>query len=116
MARQKYATLFERLVANTKIPDGQSEATGCWIWIGATTLSRRSKNRYPRINVRRGGKHCCLRAHRVMCEIMLERPLTKEEEPDHLCHNTLCINPDHLDPVHHLVNKSRIRRHEPEAN
>lgn len=106
----KYNTLLERLVANTMIPEGQSQDTGCWQWTAASKHSRRSPNRYPQMNMRIDGKHTTVAPHRVMCEIMLDRPLTADEEPDHLCHNTLCINPDHLDPVHHLINKGRIRR------
>jgi len=101
--------MFERLVANSYIPEGQSECTGCWIWKGKSTLSRSKKVTYPRINVRIGGKHKTLFAHRVMVAVIEGRPLESEEEPDHLCHVTMCINPDHLERVHRLVNRARRR-------
>jgi len=107
---RKYPTLFHRLLANTKIPEGQSETSGCWVWTGKSTASKRSGNRYPRINMWLDGKHKTLFAHRVMLATIEGVPIQTQEEPDHLCHNTMCVNPDHLERVHHLVNKKRIRR------
>lgn len=105
----KYSSMFERLVANTQVPDGQSPDTGCWIWTGKSTRSRKKELRYPRINVRVDGKHKTLFAHRVMVAIVEGRPIEEEHEPDHLCYNTMCINPDHLEEVHRLVNRARRR-------
>jgi hypothetical protein len=50
--------------------------------------------------------------HRVVGAEMLGRPLLKEEEPDHLCGNTLCIEEAHLEVVSKSENCSRARRAE----
>jgi len=106
----KYDSMFERLVAMSFIPEGQSELTGCWHWKGKSTLNRSKKTNYPRINVRIGGKHKTLFAHRVMVAVIEDRPLESKEESDHLCYNTMCINPDHLERVHRSVNRQRRRK------
>lgn len=96
----KYGTLFERLVANTAEPANDQ---ACWLWVG------KCSKRYPTLNVRIGGKHRTIKAHRAMlvcCELDGEPDLfwdlyelysVAEFEGDHLCfNNPLCINPDHL--------------------
>lgn len=45
-------------------------------------------------------------AHRVIWE-RLRGPLPEGTELDHLCRNRRCVNPDHLQPVSHLVNTRR---------
>lgn len=96
---KRYASLFERLVANTHEPENDQ---ACWVWSG----SRHYKG-YGTLNLRVDGKHTKVYAHRCMAEIMLERKLEMNEEPDHLCLNRACINPDHLDPVPRKVNNDR---------
>jgi Zinc-binding loop region of homing endonuclease len=100
----KYDTIFARLVANTAEPESTQ---GCWVWTAA--IDDRPGRGYPRINMRIDGKHRSLRAHRVMAQVFHPTPLTPEDEVDHLCYNTRCINPDHLDVVTKLVNLSRRR-------
>ena len=46
------------------------------------------------------------RAHRVAYELMIG-PIPKYLVLDHLCHNTICVNPYHLDPVPLAVNSAR---------
>lgn len=94
-----YASLFERLVANTYEPANDQ---ACWLWKGKLHYKG-----YGQLNARIDGKHTTLFAHRCMAEIMLERKLEPNEEPDHLCLNRACINPDHLDPVTRKVNNDR---------
>lgn len=101
----KYGSLYERLVANTRIPEDQNEHTGCWLWTGNLHYKG-----YGRLNVWRGGKLVKVYAHRCMAEHCLGRPLGPDEEPDHLCFNRACINPDHLDPVPRTVNLARRRK------
>lgn len=97
----RYSSLYERLVANTHEPEG---VHGCWVWKGAVGGSG-----YGRINRRVDGKHKSCDAHRVMGELIVGRSLESEEQVDHLCYNTACINPDHLEVVHYLVNLGRRR-------
>lgn len=94
-----YNSLFERLIANTHEPENEQ---ACWLWKGALHYKG-----YGHFNIRVGGKHMKCYAHRAMAEIMLGRKLEPNEEPDHLCLNRRCINPDHLDPVPRKVNNDR---------
>jgi hypothetical protein len=77
---------------------------GCWIW-----LASKGPNGY--------GQFCLegtrpLGAHRVALklfrgvDIMYGHALTI----DHLCHNPICVNPDHLEVVPQAVNTARRRR------
>lgn len=98
MTQRRYATLFARLVANTREPDNES---ACWIWTGAVGTNGR-----PRVNVRRNGKHCSCSAHRLMLGIFYA--LDAEAEASHLCSDSwLCINPDHLLPETKQQNMAR---------
>lgn len=68
--------------------------TGCWIWIGAV-----DRYGYGRIH---HGKH----AHRVFYEQRVG-PIPDGLQLDHLCRATLCVNPDHLEPVTAAENQRR---------
>ncbi|MFI7618020.1 HNH endonuclease signature motif containing protein [Nonomuraea terrae] len=85
-------TLRERILAKVE----ENEA-GCWIWQGA-----RDSKGYGKIKVdgiQRG-------AHRVAYEALVA-PITPGLVIDHLCRVTLCVNPEHLEPVTYLVNNLR---------
>ncbi len=86
----RYASLFERLVANTEEPDAP---TGCWLWTGY-----KDRWGYGRFNVRTPEG-----ARKRMAHIEMYRQVVGEVpeglQLDHLCHNEHCINPDHLEPV-----------------
>jgi hypothetical protein len=88
----KYDTMFQRLVANSEIPEDQNE-NGCWNWTG--TRDRRKE--YGMLNVRVEGKVKHLKPHRVMYEITRGVTLTEDQTVEHLCESGLCLNPDHLD-------------------
>lgn len=103
----RYSSLYERLLANSKIPEGQSENTGCWQWTGRTDGKRWP---YGRINIIVNGKHTTKAPHRLMEELLIGRKIDPEEETiDHLCFNTLCINPDHWDLTDRVENSIRGR-------
>lgn len=92
--------LLCRVAANvTLMPDG------CWRWDGSLTSTG-----YGRIGhggrASNGGKR--ERAHRVTHRL-LKGPIPEGTELDHLCRNTRCVNPDHLDAVTHRVNIQRAR-------
>ena len=81
-------TLRERIWAKVSI----DESTGCWNWIGAK--SKTGNVYYGFIGVAR--KNAL--AHRTMYQ--LERgEIPQGMTLDHLCRNTLCVNPEHLEPV-----------------
>ena len=70
---------------------------GCWLWNGAVDGCG-----YGRINI--GGRSAL--AHRVSYEHHVG-PIPPGLDIDHLCRNTSCVNPHHLEPVTRAVNVSR---------
>lgn len=118
----KYESMLHRLIANTEEPESP---TGCWVWKG-----RREPRGYGRLNVRRDGRHQKVYAHREMSrqvtggdfievELVPEDPLgpirlvprpprAYDCTDDHLCWNTACANPDHIEHgVTRVENTSR---------
>lgn len=71
--------------------------TGCWVWQRQKTASG-----YGRAVAPRGSRL----AHRVMWE-RHRGPVPAGLTLDHLCRNTLCVNPDHLEPVTNAENIHR---------
>jgi len=98
MSGQRYASTYERLVANTQEPEN---AQACWLWTGAV------RKQYPTLALRRPGKPHPLQhyAHRVM--LMQFEPLQPDHEAEHVCCNPLCVNPDHLEPLTGKANRQR---------
>lgn len=75
------------------------DGNGCWIWNGSTTGK---DGRYGQFIV--NGRP--FKAHRWSYEDH-KGTIPDGLELDHLCRVTLCVNPDHLEPVTHLVNVRR---------
>jgi hypothetical protein len=75
-----------------RLPD-----SGCWEWRG-----RNNSLGYGRV------KHNGLmqQAHRVVW-LILRKPIPDRLVLDHLCRNTICVNPDHLEPVTQRENTLR---------
>lgn len=71
--------------------------TGCWVWQGHL------HNGYGRMLTPEG---VVRPAHTVFYETKFG-PLPEGMEPDHLCRNRECVNPDHLEPVSRRVNCRR---------
>lgn len=72
--------------------------TGCWEWQGTI------KDGYP--------KHAslstlCNGVHRAALEAKHGKPLGKQAA-HHMCANTICVNPDHLQPVTHRENAAEM--------
>lgn len=108
--RSPYDSLFQRLVANSE-PTDPDNPRACWVWTGKVRAG--GSHAYPHINVWRDGSHKTLKAHRVMMEEVLDRPLGPWVEVDHLCHNTLCVNPDHLREATFVQNQNNRRGYRP---
>ncbi len=89
-ATKKYQKYNEKTVANVE--------TGCLIWQG-------SKNRkgYGRIKVDGANRL----AHRVAWQAANNQEIPEGYTVDHLCFNTSCVNPDHMEIVSPLVNNQR---------
>ena len=96
---RKLRDLGKRLMSKVKI-----DKKGCWGWQGARF--RKEYGDYAQIRIGRKNNSKCVKAHRVSYEHFVGKVL-KGLELDHLCHNTLCINPEHLQPVTHSINMSR---------
>lgn len=98
---RKYDTLAERLMANTLISTVSFyESTPCWDWIGAFTVNRGGQ-RYGKLSVRikrgvRKGRNKTWKAHRLAVIELGARRLWPRQVVQHLCNNSLCINPAHL--------------------
>lgn len=70
---------------------------GCWLWTGPVDKG------YGRMYV--GNK--AYQAHRWSYENHMHTRLSKADTLDHLCRNTLCCNPDHLEKVSLIENIER---------
>ncbi|KPC66443.1 hypothetical protein ADL27_59345 [Streptomyces sp. NRRL F-6602] len=84
----------ERTDRNGPLPDERPDLGPCWMWTGSTN------GRYGRI-----GKQY---AHRLAYE-SAKGPIPEGLQIDHLCRNTLCVNPEHLEAVTGRVNLLRSR-------
>lgn len=95
------AERFEAKLDKTSTP-------GCWIWIARNRTGRGQV--YGAFGVRRDGKSVNTPAHRVAW--MLHRgPIPDGLHLDHaICGRTLCVNPEHLEPVTSGENTRRYWR------
>lgn len=83
--RDLYERFWEKVNKNAKL--------GCWEWTGG-----KGRDGYGRFVIMRGKRGFPYRAHRVAYEMSIG-PIPEGLTLDHLCRNTLCVNPSHLEPV-----------------
>lgn len=83
--------------AKSKWPNWTIKENGCWLWNGA-----RGNVGYGKVWV--FGK--TVGAHRFVYE-KIRGPIPKGKHLDHLCRNSMCVNPSHLEPVTVAENKRR---------
>lgn len=68
---------------------------GCWLWTGMKTGKQ---HKYGQMRVKPKGPWALMVAHRIA--YLLERgEIPTGLTLDHTCSNTLCVRPDHLEPV-----------------
>jgi hypothetical protein len=82
----------------------------CWVWFGNKAYSSRNAPRYGVVRSRilknaknRFGK---IRAHRLSY-LLFKGPIADGLVVDHICENTLCVNPAHLEAVSGVDNTGR---------
>jgi len=73
--------------------------TGCWLW--TASMGQRGYGRFRLSAERRS-----VNAHKVAYDALVGA-VPEGLELDHLCRVKSCCNPDHLEPVTHLVNVLR---------
>jgi len=71
----------------------RSDADACWVWRGGQYKGY--------------GQYGNTAAHRVAFRLARGFVPTSPLELDHICRNTLCVNPSHLEPVTRLENMRR---------
>lgn len=92
-------TLDERFWAKVNKTGPLWNGTPCWMWMGARNLGYGMFNLDGRIRRKTP-------AHRVAYQLLVG-PISEGLELDHLCRNTLCVNPNHMEPVTHRENCRR---------
>ena len=74
--------------------------SGCWIWLLSSRLSGRTRKiEYGSVSFL--GK---ARAAHIVAWLIFKGEMPHGLLLDHLCRNTLCVNPAHLEPVTNRVN------------
>jgi hypothetical protein len=79
--------------------------SGCWLFDGGGSGKLGYGKHYMG---RANGRGVQVYAHRLSYEHHVG-PIPEGLELDHLCRNPFCVNPQHLEPVTHLVNMQRGR-------
>lgn len=99
---RKYESMQERIIANSVHSAVNAYAdTYCWEWIGKVKRNRVGtlypvvSVRYPKSHPKAGKVHAKL-AHRASIEAFHGIRMPKSRVAKHLCNNTLCVNPAHL--------------------
>src|SRR5215471_16730756 len=97
--------LPQQLQNNIRVDSG----TGCWTWIGKKWGT--SRIQYGSVRINKTTKT----VHRVIYELLAEK-IPEGLCIDHLCRNSLCCNPVHLEPVTQSVNILRGRPRKPRTH
>ena len=87
-----------RLIRRTRVDED-----GCWNWVGSV-----SRDGYGRIRIgsKTNGSSRLAATHRLIYECFSGK-IPNNREINHLCQNTRCVNPWHLEVVTHKTNMSR---------
>lgn len=103
---RKYASMLERLMANMT-PEQTADpviGTPCWIW--QRSCCRKGYG-YVTVWCTDRKKNIGRRAHSVSWELANGRGVYQDHTLDHLCRNTKCIRPSHLEEVSRPENTRR---------
>jgi hypothetical protein len=98
--------MLERLMANME-PEQRGHPTPCWTW---TRSCCHKGYGYVTVWCPDRKKNIGRRAHSVSWEIAEGRGVQNGYTLDHLCRNTKCIRPSHLEEVYRGENTARGNR------
>ena len=109
MARQLNYLSQEEIIQNREyfklLYIGQKitrEQNGCHLWHGATSHG------YPRCTVQRSnGPNFQTGGHQISFFLSREEPIVTDYHISHLCHVSLCVNPEHLSQEPPSINRQR---------
>lgn len=85
-----------------KLEDRIHKTDTCWIWKGENS-GQKSSGKYGRFKM----FNKTYQAHRVSYEYFTQTKIPDGLVLDHLCRNTLCVNPEHLEAVTRKENTLR---------
>lgn len=86
---KRRANKFSQAPLDVRFWEKVEKGPDCWTWTGALTSGGYG-------SIWNGGKSCL--AHRLAYQLTVG-PVPDGLELDHLCRNTRCVNPEHLEPV-----------------
>ena len=86
-----------------KVNPGPTYDSGCWIWKAAVASKRPGKPGYGRF----WNGEAYVPAHCFAYTEFTHRSIPEGWEVDHLCRNSLCVNPAHLEAVSQAENLRR---------
>lgn len=84
-----------RFMDKVKIQDGPIKGSPCWIWTGAKTRGAGNRAFYGQFSFE--GKK--LRAHIFSTTHIKKVECPKGFERHHICEDTLCVCPEHIDVI-----------------
>lgn len=91
-------SLLDRILSRCVLGATSYKGTMCWLFLGS-----HCNKHYPQVKV----AGVCRRVHRVLWELVNGRAIRDGYTLDHLCLNTGCIRPEHLEEVTRSVNTVR---------
>lgn len=84
-----------RFMDKVRIQDGPIPNSPCWIWTGAKSRGGGNKIWYGSFKYE--GK--MIRAHRYSSEQIRKQECPKGFERHHICEDTLCVFPEHIEVI-----------------
>ena len=91
-----------RFIEKCELADGPLE-TQCWIWIGGRSRGQGNQKWYGTFWI--GEKS--VRAHKFSFVAIGRGTWVPGHHLDHLCNNSLCVNPKHLEMTTKEINQDR---------
>lgn len=76
----------------------------CYNWSGTSTTDG-----YGLCRFMFRGKRAKVRVHRLVYFMSVNRPVLTKMHVSHLCHNKLCVRPDHLSYEPQQINNKRLK-------